>query len=124
MKIINVNCRGFGSPRAVRALLRLIRLENPSVVFFMETHLKKDKLSCIQFKCGFEVCFTMDCEGSGRDRDGGLGLMWLNYVNLIISSFSLNFIGSSVKENLEEQSWDLFGVFGYPEENNKKRLGS
>ncbi|XP_058748566.1 uncharacterized protein LOC131621540 [Vicia villosa] len=121
MKIISLNCRGLGSPRAVRALLRLIRLENPSVVFLMETRLKKEELLGIQFKCGYEGCFAVDCEGSSRDRAGGLGLLWMNSVNLTITSFSLNFIGSSVRDDLEEQPWELSGVYGYPEENNKKK---
>lgn len=39
---ISWNYRGLGSPRALRALLRLIHLENPDMFFLMET-LQKEK---------------------------------------------------------------------------------
>ncbi|XP_058766568.1 uncharacterized protein LOC131640177 [Vicia villosa] len=66
---------GVMEPRAVRALLRLIRLENSSAVFLMETRLKKDDLGNIQFKSGFEFGYAIDYNGSSKDRSGGLILL-------------------------------------------------
>jgi hypothetical protein len=53
MKTLSWNCQGLGSLRAVRALLRLTRLENPQLVFLMETRLKIDEMERIRSKCGF-----------------------------------------------------------------------
>lgn len=44
MKILSWNCRGLGSPSAVRALQRLIRLENFDLVFIMKSRLKGDEV--------------------------------------------------------------------------------
>jgi exonuclease III len=75
MKIFSWNCRGLGNPQAVRALSRLIRTENPHVVFLMETKLKSSELDVNRIKWGFKNCLAVDCRGSGRDRTGGLALL-------------------------------------------------
>ncbi|CAK8570465.1 unnamed protein product [Lathyrus sativus] len=41
MKILSWYYRGLGSPQAVRALLRLIHVGNPDLVFIMESRLKE-----------------------------------------------------------------------------------
>ncbi|MCI02340.1 hypothetical protein A2U01_0023372, partial [Trifolium medium] len=80
MKTLSWNCRGLGSPRAVQALLRLTRLENPQLVFLMETRLKVDEMERIRSRCGFSSCLSVACSGSGRDRAGGLSLLWQDQV--------------------------------------------
>jgi len=75
MKILSWNCRGLGNPRAVRALLRLIQLENPTLVFLMETRLKVTEMESLKFKCGFNSGQMVDCSGSGKDRAGVSAVM-------------------------------------------------
>src|SRR4051812_31146705 len=116
MKTLSWNCRGLGSPRAVRALLRLIRLKNPSIVFLMETRLKSDEVQRIKFKCSFDRCLVVECDGSSRDRRGGLALLWKEPINLSILSFSLNHISGKVEDDWDDQPWFFNGIYGFPEE--------
>ncbi|PNX62262.1 hypothetical protein L195_g061067, partial [Trifolium pratense] len=92
MKILSWNCRGLGSPRAVRALSRLTRVENPQIVFLMETRLKATEFENIRSKLGFKNCLSVDCSGFGRERAGGLALMWMEHLSVNISSYSINHI--------------------------------
>lgn len=100
MKIICWYCRGLGSPRAVQALLRLIRLENPNLVFLMGTRLRMEEWFLIKVKFGFECCQLVDYAGEGRRRAGGLILLWRESVKLDILSFLSNHIGGVVPQNL------------------------
>jgi exonuclease III len=57
MKILSWNCRGLGSPTTVRTLSRLIRIENPQIVFLMETRLKAIEVENVRSRLGFKnVC--------------------------------------------------------------------
>lgn len=108
MKTLIWNCKGLGNPRIVRAFLRLARIENPKMVFLMETKLKDPKLQRIRLRCDYNHCLSVDCNGEGRERAGGLSLMWKDDLNLTISSYSLNHIGIYFEEE---------------ESNEKKNLG-
>jgi hypothetical protein len=92
MKTLSWNCRGLGNPRAVRALSRLIRLENPQVVFLMETRLKISEIVNLKYKWGFSCGLAVDCSGFGRERSGGLALFWKDHLDISIKSYSLNHI--------------------------------
>jgi exonuclease III len=92
MKILSWNCRGLGNPRAVRALLRLIKLENPQLVFLMETRLKSEEMENIRLRCSFNSCLAVSCKGFGKERAGGLACLWRDDWDVVISSFSLNHI--------------------------------
>jgi hypothetical protein len=121
MKILSWNCRGLGSPQAVRALLRLTRIENPQIVFLMETRLKVNEVEGVRSKLGFKNCLTVDCRGVGRERAGGLSLMWMEHVNISIISYSLNHIHGVCDDEESGEGWGLTGIYGYPEEQHKKK---
>ena len=92
MKIVSWNCRGLGNPREIRALLRLTKLENPRVLFLMETKLYEEEIKRVQFCCGFTLGLAVSCKGQGRERAGGLAMWWNEDVNLEINSYSINHI--------------------------------
>lgn len=121
MKIISWNCRGLGHPRAVRSLLRLINLEKPHLVFLMETRLKDDEFERIKMRSCFSKCFSVSCKGHGQDRAGGIAFLWNEQVSLSILSYSLNHILVDVIDGEGGDNWSLSGIYGYPEENNKKK---
>ena len=120
MKILSWNCRGLGSPPAVRALLRLIRLENPICVFLMETRLKSFEMEVIKQRCGFNSCLVVDCRGAGKERAGGLALLWRDPMKLTVSSYSLNHIGGHFIDGESDQYCHFSGIYGFVEEYNKK----
>ncbi|KAK2376763.1 hypothetical protein QL285_077521 [Trifolium repens] len=124
MKIISWNCRGLGNPSAVRALLRLIRIENPQVVFLMETRLKEDEMERIKFKCGFNSGISVACTGSGRERSGGIALFWNDQVTISTISYSVNHILCSCADGDGGANWFLSGVYGFPRNLTNGRHGN
>lgn len=53
-----------------------MRIENPMMVFVMESRLKKEEAQVIRVKCGFEFGVSVDCHEVGRERVCGLMLLW------------------------------------------------
>lgn len=120
MKILSWNCRGLGNPRAVRALLRLKNLENPQVLFLMETKLYEEEIQSLQFRCGFSSGLAVSCRRQGRERAGGIDIWWDDIMEFTINSYSLNHIQGEVRDQEEEGTWTLTGMYGFPEDNRKK----
>jgi hypothetical protein len=121
MKILSWNCRGLGNPRAVRALLRLNRLENPHLVFLTETRLKDCEMVKIRLQCGFNSGLFVSCAGQGKERAGGTALMWNDDLKVSITSYSLNHIWGSIEDEDNCVPWFFAGIYGFPEEGNKKK---
>ncbi|MCH84360.1 hypothetical protein A2U01_0005192 [Trifolium medium] len=45
----------------------------------METRLKAFEVENVRSRLGFKNCLSVDCSGNGRDRAGGLSLMWMEH---------------------------------------------
>lgn len=67
-------------------------------------------------RCGFTSCLDVDCRGDGRERAGGIALMWGNNVTVNIESSSLNHIMGSCLNTETSVSWSFCGVYGFPGE--------
>ena len=52
MKIFSLNCRGLGNPKIVSELHRIVRKEDPSIVFLMETRLESQNLEFLRVRLG------------------------------------------------------------------------
>lgn len=55
-----------------------------------------DDVHVIRLKVGFDECRVVDYKGVGKERAGGLILMWKEKLQINILSFSLNYIAESV----------------------------
>lgn len=121
MKIISWNCRGLGNPRAIRALSRLIIKEKPHIVFLMETRLKSSEMVHLKHRWGFNRGLSVDCRGVGRESAEGVSLLWHDNIDISIMSYSINHIHGQCVDGEEAEKWDITGIYGYPEENNKKK---
>lgn len=111
----------MGSPRAVRALSRLIIKEKPHIVFLMETRLKSSEMVPLRHKWGFNCGLSVDCRGIGRERAGGVSLLWRDNMDITIMSYSANHIHGQCVDEEENEKWDITGIYGHPEENNKRK---
>lgn len=96
---------GLGNLRTVRALQRLILLENPMLVFLIKTWLKYFEMQKVRIICGFEFCQIMEFNGTR-----GLTLFWNDNTKVNISSFSLNHIRGSMLDEENDHLW-YFQVF-------------
>jgi exonuclease III len=72
MTLLSWNCRGLGSPRAVRDLCQLAKENKAHILFLMETKCSKARVEVVRVKLGFAGAFTVDHVG----RNGGLALLW------------------------------------------------
>ncbi|CAM8982331.1 unnamed protein product [Rhodiola kirilowii] len=118
MKVLAWNCRGLGSPTAVRALKEVIKASNPSVVGLLESKCGSRRCEYVRIKLGFDCCFVVPARG----RSGGLALFWNNSTDVSVVSYSgfhIDFILShrgsmhvtlfygNSRANLRHKSWGL-----------------
>jgi hypothetical protein len=110
MKIFSLNCRGLGNPETVSELHRIVRKEDPSIVFLMETRLDSRNLEFLRVRLGLTGCLGVDRHGFG----GGLALLWNSSTVVHIQSFSQNHIDADVvfEDGLR---WRATGFYGHPE---------
>ena len=109
MKIFSLNCRGLGNPETVSELHRIVRKEDPIIVFLMETRLDSRNLEFLRVHLGLTGCLGVDRHGFG----GGLALLWNSSTVVHIQSFSQNHIDADVvfEDGLR---WRATGFYGHP----------
>ncbi|KAK7274685.1 hypothetical protein RIF29_15782 [Crotalaria pallida] len=83
MKILCWNNRGLGNPRVVQALILLIRMNIPSLVFLSETKLFAREVLLLK-RFGFSNGVAVDCSDH---RGGGLALFWKDPVDVALLSY-------------------------------------
>ena len=71
MSVLSWNCRGLGSPLAIRTLTKEVKGKNPMVVFLVETKVTTDKMKGFQHKLGFTQGIIVPSDG----KSGGLALI-------------------------------------------------
>jgi exonuclease III len=111
MTILSWNCRGLGRPRAVRALNCLVKEKRPTLVFLMETKLRKKKMELIRCKLGFKGMFVVDCIG----RRGGLALMWEEDFFMDIQNYSQHHINGVIRTQPNSIPWKFTSFYGNPD---------
>lgn len=77
----------------------------------MESRLKSEEMQVIKLNSGFEMCHSVECNGSGRDRGGWLALLWKDNVNIFITYYSSNHISGLVAKDFDDQLWFIFAPF-------------
>jgi exonuclease III len=93
MRILSWNCRGLGNLRTVRDLFRVVKEKCPSLVFLMETKVRKEKMDLIRYKLGFPNMFVVDC----MEKSGVMALLWGSEILVNIQNFSLRHINCCVE---------------------------
>ncbi|GLT72801.1 hypothetical protein SLA2020_447050 [Shorea laevis] len=111
MNILSWNCRGLGNPRTVRNLRLLVEDKQPTILFLMETKLRRTEMASLRVKLGFDSLFVVD---SVR-RSGGLAMLWKEEVNLEIQNYSLRHINAVITETGQSFQWKMTGFYGHPE---------
>ncbi|KAL1172609.1 hypothetical protein V6Z11_A05G359600 [Gossypium hirsutum] len=98
----------MGNPAKIRELKQLIRAHNPDIIFLSETKMNGNDFRRVQNKCRLQNGLTVNSEG----QSGGLALMWKEWINVSIQSFSKHHIDSIV--NLENNKiMRVMGFYGH-----------
>ncbi|CAM8996214.1 unnamed protein product [Rhodiola kirilowii] len=118
MTILIWNCRGLGTPFAIRALRDVIGSSRPMIVALIETKVNKSKCENIRVKTGFQHCFCVPANG----KSGGLMVLWNSDIEVSLNSFSFFHIDFTVnssgifratlfygcpRTHLRSKSWEL-----------------
>jgi hypothetical protein len=104
------NCCGLGNPCTVQELARLVRAQDPTVVFLIETWQEEGPLERLCCFLHFDNKFVV----KSRNKGGGLCLFWKGVVNAWIQSFSCSHIDVIINE-IQQDAWRLTGFYGAPE---------
>ena len=107
MNCLAWNCRELGNPHTVQEIARLVRAQDPSVVFLIETWQDDGPLERLRCQLQFANKFVV----KSRNKGGGLCLLWKNEVKLRVQSFSHSHIDAFVSEN-QLDAWHLTGFYG------------
>jgi hypothetical protein len=110
MKTFNLNCRELGNLETVSELHAVVRKEDPSIVFLMETWLELRNFEFLRVRLGMRGCFGVERYGYG----GGLALLWNSNVAIHIQSYSNHHIDADVIHE-DGLCWRVTGFYGHPE---------
>ncbi|XLR19098.1 hypothetical protein S83_047010 [Arachis hypogaea] len=86
----------------------------------METRRKEVEMLRLRYKGGLANIVGVDCEGEGKQRAGGLAVLWDEIINVMIRFMSINHIDMEVEIKESSQKWRATGFYGCPEQENKK----
>ena len=92
MKILSLNCRGFGIPEAIEELRYLVREKGPKILFLSKTRLDMDGFHRLKKKLDFTTGFVVLRIWLG----GVLALIWADCVDLDIQTSSLHHIDALI----------------------------
>ncbi|CAM8988304.1 unnamed protein product [Rhodiola kirilowii] len=118
MSLVAWNCRGLGTPLAIRALKDVLNTSKSQIIGLIETKATKRRCEAVRARLGFSCCFSVPARG----RSGGLALFWRNPDEVTITNFSFFHIDFMVhtsvpfratlfygapKASLRYKSWEL-----------------
>ena len=94
MSAISWNCRGLGNPFTVKALHKVVREEDPTLVFLMETKHDVTEMKWIQRKLDRKQGLVVP----RVRRGGGLALLWRSSTTVEVQTYSPNHIDAIISE--------------------------
>ena len=113
MNILSWNYRGLGNPQTEQELGDLIQAHSPSIVFVVETWLKKARLIYLRDKWKFDGMIEFSREGRG----GGVVVFWKEEVDFSVDTYSPNHIDAIINKG-KEGEWKFIGFHGEFETSN------
>ncbi|KAL0308894.1 UNVERIFIED_CONTAM: putative mitochondrial protein [Sesamum radiatum] len=111
--------KGVGGSWTIRTLGRLIRGNNPSLVFLAETKCSVRRIELLKRQ--------LDMNGIGIPavgKNGGLAVFWLKSINVQLYNYSRNHIDMSVELEVGQPVWRFTGIYGEPDTSRRDHMGS
>ena len=100
MRYLSWNCRGIRNSRTVQELRKLVKQEDPDLIFLMETKVETKQIDWLKMGLGMYGC-AVDCVG----LSGGLALLWKKDRDVTIQSLSRSHIDATVKAGDAGPKW-------------------
>ncbi|XP_075633957.1 uncharacterized protein LOC142606505 [Castanea sativa] len=109
MSLISWNCQGLGNLWSVSALEKVVRKEDPKLVFLMETKSnKKIWMDMFKEKCNMKDGLFVSSIG----KSGGLALFWKAGVTVMVQLYSQTHIDALVDGGADVGWWHFTGFYG------------
>ena len=111
-KILVWNCRGLNNTETQDALVSLVRLHKPSIIFLSETLAVPSVLSNVRIAIGFDgaICRSVD---TMDENCRGLGLLWKKETPVRLRNYSSHHIDVDVGELGSTDVFRFTGLYGY-----------
>ena len=109
MSLISWNCRWLGNLTSVNALEKVVRREDPKLVFLMETKSdKKNWMDIVKDKCNMkDGLFILSIR-----KSKGLTLFWKEGVTVMVQTYSQTHIDALVDGGADFGWWHFTGFYG------------
>ena len=98
MSLLSWNCRGLGNLQTVKALEKVVKKEDPNIVFLMETWSNREWMEQVKDRCKMKYGLIVPSNGS----KGGLAMLWKEGIKVDVKTFSQDHIDAWV-----EGGWDV-----------------
>ena len=105
------NCRGLGSPPAVRILIYKVKSKNPILVFLVETKASLSRTKGFQQKLDLTQGIVVPSDG----KNGGLAMIWKEGLDIRFKSCSNSHIDVVVFDEKGSNPWRATGFYGHPD---------
>ena len=83
MSLLSWNCRGLGNLRTVKALEKVVKNEDPNIVFLMETKSDREWMELVKDRCKMKRGLIVPSNGS----KGGLAMLWKEGIKVDVKTF-------------------------------------
>ena len=110
MSALAWNCRGLGNPLTVKTLQKIVKEEDPILVFLMETKFKITEIEGIKRKVERQHGLVVP----SQNRGGGLALIWKNTLQVEPLTYSQRHIDVIVNEEGGNKRWRFTSFYGNP----------
>jgi len=100
---------GLGTHEQLRGQTRLVKDEDPDILFLSETKRKASAMERIRSRLEFSNKLYVDCRGKGRHLSKGLALFWKGHIEVERLGSDSNLI------------WRLTGTYGFPNDEDKPK---
>ena len=107
MTILSWNYRGLGNFRTVKALEKVVKKEEPTIVLLMETKSTTEWMKNVQERCKLKHGFIVPSNG----KSGGLALLWREDTVADVQTFSQTHIDAMVDGGVRVGKWHLTGFY-------------
>jgi len=111
MSLLSWSYRGLGNPQTVNTLKNFIRLEDPNLVFLMETKSNEEWVKIVRNQCSFKDIFVIPSDGL---KGGGVALFWKFDIKVDVLNALLSFIDALIEGGDRIGCWHLSSFYGHP----------
>jgi hypothetical protein len=100
----------------VRELRSVVKREDPTLLFVMETKISGKRVEKMANALGFGGCYAVDSVG----LSGGIGLFWKKEASVEVKSYNQNHIDVIVKAVGDDvRPWCFTGFYGEPRKEDR-----